>query len=101
MTSEQDKAWVKEGQNQQNEKAPIATVNVHRLGVSKLQLWERLQSSAWAETEQAHECQAAQLSLASTGLFLKQKSTQVDAWKPSLQGKQGHISNLNSWGRKK
>lgn len=112
MTSELDKAWHKKGLisrvKSMNKRQDI-TRNVHRtiskqvvkLWCLKVELWEQPQSSTSAQTVHAHEFQAAQLSLASKGVFLKQKSTQADAWKPSRQGKQGHISNLNSRCRKR
>lgn len=45
---------------------------------------------------QVHGWPAARLALAFTGLFLKQPATRAGAWKPSLWGKQGHVSKLNT-----
>ena len=109
MTSEPDKVWDKEGQISRvtgmNEIRGKMSHGVHP-GLEVNRRGETTVLSRWScgkglrclcgSSVQAHERPAAQLALAFTALFLKQTTTRADAWKPSLRGKQDHVSKLNT-----
>lgn len=108
VTSEPDKAWDKKEQiskdRHEQEQRRDVTRNARR--TRRKQVCETLVLSRQSSKRGLRGLpgprlcrrmsQAAQLALAFRGPILKQKSTQADAWKSSLQGKQGCISKLNS-----